>query len=75
MPDESIQCILGRMEEQLFALKEDIKELKDEQKGVVDYITKQKIGFRMVISAFVAIGTLTLTFKEELVNLTFGKHP
>lgn len=70
--DNSIECILGKMEARLDGLKDDIAEIRKEQKEIHGYITSQKIGFRVLSFLAVGIGTLFVYYKEHLEQLIFG---
>lgn len=74
MPDDSIECILGRMEQRLDNLQEDLSELKVEQKNITEYITTQKIGMKLFFAIVVALGSTFVYYKEHLEQLIFGTN-
>lgn len=72
MPDNSIECILGRLEQRLDNLQEDLNEIRTEQKNLSEYITTQKIGVKVFFAVTVAIGSVFIYYKEHLEHLLFG---
>lgn len=73
MPDESVYCILGRLEQKLDQAHEEISFMKEEQKEISDYIKAQKLGVRFVTTSALALLSGVVYFKEHLEVLLFGK--
>lgn len=66
MPDNSLECMLGRMEQKICDIKTDLEEIKDEQKRLSTYIDTQRIGFRVLVTIFAAVGSAVIYWKEHL---------
>lgn len=73
MPDNSIECLLGRMEQRIEDIKHDLEEIKEEQKRLAVYIDTQKIGAKVLITIFATLGGIFVYYKEHLENIIFGK--
>lgn len=76
MPDNSLECLLGRMEQTICDIKTDLEEIKDEQKRLATYIDTQRIGIKVIAAMFVTVGSFIVYWKEHLekiiVSITKG---
>lgn len=75
MADDTLATLLGRMEQSIEDIKNDIKEIKEEQKGLVTYVNTQKIGLKLVLAFLTSLGAIFVYFKDHLSVLLFGKIP
>lgn len=74
MPDGSIECLLGRMEQEIKEIRQDLSEIKEEQKRLASYIDTQKIGARLLTAIIVSLGGVFVYYKEHLEHLIFGNR-
>lgn len=75
MPDDSIQCLLGRLEQSIEDIKTDIEEIKDEQRKLADYINSQKVGIRFLTVVAGIFGAAIVGFHEEVTKFLGIKLP
>jgi hypothetical protein len=69
MPDGSLECLLGRMEQKICDIKTDLEEIKEEQKRLAIYIDTQRIGVKVLLAFSVAIGSVLVYWKEHLEKI------
>jgi hypothetical protein len=74
MPDNSIECIVGRMEQKMETISTDLKELKDETRSLSRYIDNQKVGMRIIMAIAVTLGSIFVYYKEHIEQIFFGTH-
>lgn len=72
---ETIETALGRMEQKIEDIRNDLREVKDEQKRIATYIDTQKIGAKLLTAIIVTIGGIFVYYKEHLETIIFGKIP
>jgi hypothetical protein len=72
MPDGSLECLLGRMEQKICDIKIDLEEIKSEQKRLAIYIDTQRIGIKVLAAFFVGIGSVAVYWKEHLEKVLVG---
>lgn len=71
MPDEGIQCVLGRLEEKVNTIETTIKEIKEEQKTISFFINEQKTLVKYTwIIAIIISGALT--FSNTIISFLSG---
>lgn len=58
MPDNSVECALGRLIESVEFLKQDIAELKDDHKKIKQFVDDQKSFYKYVWMFVGFMGTL-----------------
>lgn len=75
MIDSDLANLLGRMEQTIDDIKNDIKEIKEEQKRLTNYVNTQKIGLRVFVGVLTTLGGAFIYFKEHLSAYLFGKIP
>lgn len=76
MPDGSLECLLGRMEQKICDIKTDLEEIIAEQKRLANYVDTQRIGIKVLLAFFAAVGTVAVYWKEHVerifVSITKG---
>lgn len=75
MPDDSIQCMLGRLEQSIEDIKTDVEEIKSEQRKLSDYVNTQRLGVRFLSVLAGIIGATIVGFHEEVTKLLGFKLP
>lgn len=73
MPDGSLECLLGRMEQKIEDIRNDMRDMKEEQKRLATYIDTQKVGIRLIAAFLVGVGGLFVYYKEHIEAIIFGK--
>lgn len=75
MPDDSLQCMLGRLEQSIDDIKNDIEEIKTEQRKLADYVNSQRVGIRFLTVVAGIFGAAIVGFHEEVIKLLGFKLP
>lgn len=70
MPDNSIECILGRLEEKISNLEESMDEIKREHREISKYILTQKTGYKLFWMVVSILGTIAVFFKDIIQFLS-----
>jgi hypothetical protein len=73
MPDGSLECLLGRMQQSIEDIRNDVKDIREEQKRLANYVDTQKIGVKILTALAMAVGGLFVYYKEHLETIFFGK--
>jgi len=74
MLNESIECLLGRMEQKIEDIQSDLKDIKEEQKRLAAWVDTERIGMKLLTALAVSLGGLFVYYKEHLENFIFGSR-
>jgi hypothetical protein len=77
MLSDGIEVALARMHQSIQDIKEDITEIKEEQKRVSEFVTTQKVGYWFLTTIIAALGAILVGFHEEvskIIGLTKVPH-
>lgn len=69
MPDGSLECLLGRMEQKICDIKDDLSDIKEEQKRLANYIDTQRIGVKIIAAFFLTVGSAVVYWKEHVERI------
>lgn len=67
---ETIYRALGENKAEIITLKEDVHEIKETQKVIIEFITEQKAGKKYMWVFFGTIATFITFFKDAISTLS-----
>lgn len=72
---EPVETALGRMHQSIEDIKVDILEIKEEQRKIVEFVTTQRAGLRLLATILTILGTIALALHEEILKFFGLKLP